>query len=164
MAVSSFYQTEDYLFWPKPNKKEAGFNLVELMIVIEIMATLAAIAIPSYSHYINKSRAISAVVLTEPVRTEVTEYAILHNGNLTDISNDSLNLSNENLVNGSKDVSEIKISGQGTNEADITATLTDNLGMLTWQGSYKNGNMIWTCTYPVTEEIAHYAPQGCTPA
>ena len=44
--------------------KELGFNLIELMIVIAIMATLAAIASPSYSHYLNKGRAISAVVLT----------------------------------------------------------------------------------------------------
>ena len=144
--------------------KEAGFNLVELMIVIAIMAILAAIAIPSYSHYINKSRAISAVVLTEPVRTEVTEYAIMHNGDLSSVDNASLSLPSSELINGSKDVSSIVIQGQSGGVADVTATLSDNLGSLTWVGTYKNGSMRWDCTYPVEEEIAHYAPQGCESA
>jgi len=144
--------------------KEAGFNLVELMIVIAIMAILAAIAIPSYSHYINKSRAISAVVLTEPVRTEVTEYAIMHNGDLSSVDNASLSLPSSDLINGSKDVTSIIIQGQGGGVADVTAMLSDNLGSLTWVGTYKNGSMQWDCTYPAGEEIAHYAPQGCESA
>ncbi len=144
--------------------KEAGFNLVELMIVMAIMATLAAIAIPSYSHYLNKSRAIAAVVLTEPVRTEVTEYAILHNGQMADISNQSLAMPSSDLVNGSKDVTDISIQGQGANDVAVVATLADNLGILTWQGSYQNNNMTWQCSYPAGDDIAHYAPEGCTPA
>jgi prepilin-type N-terminal cleavage/methylation domain-containing protein len=154
---------DHFIFAEKPcRNKQAGFNLVELMIVIAIMATLAAIAIPSYSHYINKSRAISAVVLTEPVRTEVTEYGILHNGDFAGVDNASLNLPSISLVNGSKDVTDITIAAQGSNNVNITATLADSLGALTWAGQYQNGNMIWACTYPAGDEISHYAPQGCT--
>lgn len=145
--------------------KERGFNLIELMIVIAIMATLAAIAIPSYSHYLNKSRAISAVVLTEPVRTEVMEYAIMHNGNLSAVSNASLNLSSQDLVEGSKDVSNILIKSEGQNGVSIVATLNDNLGELTWVGIYNpnTGHMTWDCTYPADDPIEHYAPTGCEP-
>lgn len=143
-------------------RKQAGFNLVELMIVIAIMATLAAIAIPSYSRYINKSRAISAVVLTEPARADVTEYGIMHNGDFSNVSNRTLNLSSEDLVNGSKDVSDIEIQGQSGGKVTITATLADNLGTLNWSGQYQNGNMRWQCTYNENDKIASYAPQGCT--
>jgi prepilin-type N-terminal cleavage/methylation domain-containing protein len=145
--------------------KERGFNLIELMIVIAIMATLAAIAIPSYSHYLNKSRAISAVVLTEPVRTEVTEYAMMHNGNLSDVSNTSLNLPSADLVEGSKDVSDIIISNQGQNAVKVVATLNDNLGELTWTGTYNanTGHMNWECSYPSDDPIQHYAPKDCEP-
>ncbi len=146
--------------------KECGFNLIELMIVIAIMATLAAIAIPSYSHYLNKSRAISAVVLTEPVRTEVTEYAMMHNGNMSAVSNASLNLPSGDLVEGSKDVSDITISSQGQTAVSVVATLNDNLGALTWTGTYNanTGHMTWECTYPASDPIQHYAPKDCEPA
>ncbi len=143
--------------------KERGFNLIELMIVIAIMATLAAIAIPSYSHYLNKSRAISAVVLTEPVRTSITEYAMMHHGDLAGVSNQSLNMNSDDLVSGSKDVTGISIVSSGQNAVKITADLADNLGALSWSGQFQSNtdNMIWQCTYPADTPLMHYAPAGC---
>ena len=45
--------------------KEAGFSLVELMIIVAIMGILAAVAIPAYINYINRAKqgeAISALM------------------------------------------------------------------------------------------------------
>ena len=41
-------------------KAQAAFTLVELMVAIAVVGILAAIALPSYTSYINKSRAKSA--------------------------------------------------------------------------------------------------------
>lgn len=134
------------------------------MVVIAIMAVLAAIAIPAYSHYINKSRAISAVVMTDPVRTTINEYAMMHNGDMSQVSNANLNMNSSDLVEGSKDVTGINITSKSSNTAEVDVTLADNLGTLTWLGTYNtnNGHMTWSCTYPSNSALSNYAPNGCT--
>jgi type IV pilus assembly protein PilA len=52
-------------------KKQQGFTLIELMIVVAIIAILAAIALPAYQNYVAKSQATSGLA---DVRGGVTAY------------------------------------------------------------------------------------------
>ncbi len=146
--------------------KSAGFTLLELMVVIVIIGVLAAIAIPAYSRYINKSRVAEAALLTEPAQIAITEYAILHHGQLQSINNESLGLSSAALTEGAKTVKDIKIVGTSETSVTITTTLQDQLGQLTWTGLYstETGKISWTCTYPKGSPLSKYAPHGCVSA
>ncbi len=54
--------------------KLKGFSLIELMIVIAIIGILAAIAVPSYQTYVNKSRFAEILSAGSAAETAVSEY------------------------------------------------------------------------------------------
>lgn len=47
--------------------KRKGFSLIEIMVVVAIVGILAAIAIPSYSNYIKRTRRAEAVTALQTV-------------------------------------------------------------------------------------------------
>ena len=51
-----------------------GFTLLEVMIVVAIVATLAAIALPSYATYVKRSRILDAVTRLSDARSRLEDY------------------------------------------------------------------------------------------
>ncbi len=71
------------------NRDHSGFSLVELMIVVAVIAVLAAVVIPNYLTYQNRSRQSEARILLSGVyASEITYFAehSVYAGSFHDIS------------------------------------------------------------------------------
>ncbi|ANQ17947.1 pilin [Vibrio natriegens] len=57
-------------------KKQQGFTLIELMIVVAVIGVLAAIAIPQYQNYVAKSELGAGLATITSIRTNVEDYMV----------------------------------------------------------------------------------------
>ncbi len=55
-------------------RKQGGFTLIEVMIVVTIIAILAAVAIPSYTDYVTRGRVVEATAGLGDARTKMEQY------------------------------------------------------------------------------------------
>lgn len=109
-------------------KVSKGFTLIELMIVIAIVAILAAIAMPAYKGYIQKSKATELVTVIEKEEAKVG-VAFAENGS-ADNTTGALTLTNyDTSVKsvGTKNVKTLVTTSAGV----ITATGNGDLDNLT---------------------------------
>lgn len=55
-------------------KRERGFTLIEVMVVVAVIGILSAVAYPSYQDYVLRSRISEAVGAMESMRTDMERF------------------------------------------------------------------------------------------
>ncbi len=133
-------------------KKQSGFTLIELMIVVAIIGILAAIAVPQYQQYTNKAKFTEVVNATAPMKNAV-EICVTSQGLTADPIANCASGSGSNgmpadqgaygnvasVTASAAGVVTAKASSTVAGIADATFTLTPNI---------VNGSIKWTkaCT------------------
>ena len=140
-------------------KKQQGFTLIELMIVVAIIAILAAIALPAYQDYTSKSKVTAALA---DLAAHKTQFEMeVSNGKTPNLQ--TAGFQADNTGNCSKiDVADTgmtctirdpgRIGGASTLKLAYAEAIVDDKGTITKAGGF-------TCT--LTDVKEKYAPAGC---
>jgi type IV pilus assembly protein PilA len=123
-------------------RKQQGFTLIELMIVVAIIGILAAIAIPAYQDYTIRAQVSEGLNLTGACKAAVTEY--YQDQGVFPGDNDTAGLEAAGNIKG-KYTTQVEVTGLGLcnatygNEANnniidaiLIMTPTDNAGSISW--------------------------------
>ncbi|MCK4676136.1 MAG: prepilin-type N-terminal cleavage/methylation domain-containing protein [Gammaproteobacteria bacterium] len=122
------------------SKKQSGFTLIELMIVIAIIGILASVALPAYSTYTKKAK-FSEVVLAASNGKGLADLCYQTRGDITQCNGDN--------------------TGLGLDINASTLTIGDHV--LSFATTAVAGGIILTTTGEATVDSATYVLTGTDP-
>jgi len=139
-------------------RKQGGFTLIELMIVIAILAILLAIAIPAYQDYTVRAKVSEALNAAAPAKLSVSEFFQTQNvlPNTADEAGFSTNFDSEFVqsVRWASDNIQVDITDQvgGDTSAGQEAFVLSPI-------TRPDGTVNWNCK--ASEIPTKYLPANC---
>lgn len=136
-------------------KKQQGFTLIELMIVVAIIGILAAVAIPAYQDYTIRARVTEGLSLASGGKTAVAEYFASRGTFPTD--NTDAGMAPEGDISGNS-VSAVEVDNTGMIQVTFSGAPIDG-STLILQAATTNGQVTWDCTTGTI--LDKYRPSSC---
>jgi len=141
-------------------KKQQGFTLIELMIVVAIIGILAAIAIPAYSDYTIRAQVSEGITLAGGGKAAVSEY-VMDRG-IFPTTNTNAGLSLAASINGKYTTSVSNTSGVLTITYGGTSAHAELSGdTLMLSAVTTSGSVIWACPPGSGTVAAKHRPATC---
>jgi type IV pilus assembly protein PilA len=141
-------------------KKQQGFTLIELMIVVAIIGILAAIAIPAYQDYTIRAQVSEGLNLAGGAKAAVSEYTM--DSGLFPSDNAQAGLSPAGTISGKYVVSVTNASGVVQVDYGNSAhAILGSTGFLQLSAVTSAGSVQWICKSTGNTIADKHLPAAC---
>jgi len=145
-------------------KKQQGFTLIELMIVVAIIGILAAIAIPAYQDYTIRAQVSEGLNLAGGAKAAVSE--VVMDSGVYPSNNVTAGLSTNTDIKG-KYVSQVDVVtgliSVTYDGVDAHSILKAGPGVLELSPTTNAGSVQWACRANGTTIADKHLPAACRP-